>query len=83
MSTTAPQASRPAVPAPQLSVTDGSGAIAFHERALGAHRLARMDAEGGGLALWAVLQVNGQQLFLFDHFPPLAHTLPRQAAAPR
>jgi uncharacterized glyoxalase superfamily protein PhnB len=59
----------PPGPTPHLCVRDGAAAIAFYERAFGARTEGRMPSEDGKRILFASLAVNGQHLYLSDHFP--------------
>lgn len=56
---------------PYLTIGDGRGteAVAFYERAFGAHELRRHMADDGKRLMHSHLVINGGNLFLSDDFP--------------
>lgn len=53
---------------PYLTVSDGAAALAFYERAFGAEVAYRSVADDGVRIMHAQLAINGDELFLSDHF---------------
>lgn len=54
---------------PYLTVSDGSAAIAFYKKGLGAKEIARMPAEDKKRLMHAEVEINGHALYLSDDFP--------------
>ena len=64
---------------PYLSVRNGSEAIAFYKKALGAEELVRMGGPGGKIG-HAELQIGSSRIMLADEFPDMPEAV---AKSPR
>jgi PhnB protein len=56
---------------PNITVSDGTAAIEFYKKALGAVEVSRLPAPDGRRILHAALKIGEGMLFLADEFPDL------------
>lgn len=53
---------------PYLTVSSGTGAIAFYKKGLGAKEVMRMPSQDGKRLMHAEVEINGHALYLADDF---------------